>query len=472
MPGDTRTDYYLPRMDWAGNSQELVIQRANRRQNAVDVMLADAATGQVRTLLTEQDGAWVDIHDDAGEWIESGSACTWISERDGWRHLWVVSRDGNNWRRVTSGDFDVVRVLRIDEKAGRVYFLASLENPTQLYLYSAALNGSSPPERLTPADQPGWHDYTVSPDGSFADHSYSRFGQPRRVDIVSLPDHKVVQTLAANDAQRAAVAKLSQSPVEFLRLDIGGGVQLDGWLLKPADFDPARKYPLVFFVYGEPAQQIARDRFDGLLFLYHLLLAQQGYLVACVDNRGTPCPRGRDWRRAAYRKIGTLASADQAAAARELLKRPYIDASRIGVWGSSGGGSLTLSLLFRYPDLYRTGMAIASVPDMRLYDTIYQERYMGLPQENAEDYKQGSPITHAEGLKGNLLLVHGSGDDNVHAQGMEKLVDRLIELNKPFTMMSYPNRTHDLSEGKNTTRHLYELLTRYLNENLPPGPRP
>lgn len=473
VPGDTRTDFYIPRMEWAGNSNELVIQRVNRLQNAIDVMLADATTGTVRTVLTERDGAWVDVHDDAVEWVEKGAAFTWVSERDGWRHLYLSSRDGKNVRRVTSGDFDVVRVLHIGEKAGHVYFLASPDNPTQHYLYRTSLNGSGTPTRLTPADQPGWHEYDVSPDGAFAVHTYSSFGTPPRAEVISLPDHKVVRTLAANDKLREAVAKLTRSPVEFFRADVGGGVKLDGWLIKPAAFDPAKKYPLVFHVYGEPAGQSVVDRWGGRNYLWHLMLTQQGYAVACVDNRGTPCPRGRDWRRAAYRKVGTLASEDQAAAARDILKqRAYLDASRVGVWGASGGGSMTLNLLFRSPELYKTGMALCPVPDMRLYDTIYQERYMGLPQDNSEDYKHGSPITHAAGLKGNLLIVHGTGDDNVHYQGTELLANKLIELNKPFALMPYPNRTHSISEGKNTQRHLYALLTRYLNDNLPAGPKP
>jgi dipeptidyl-peptidase-4 len=472
VPGDTRTDFYIPRMAWAGNPRELVIERVNRLQNAVDVLLADITTGKTRTVLTERDGAWVDIHDDALTWVDKGSSFTWISERDGWRHLYLVSRDGNTLRRVMSGDFDMIHVLHVDEKAGRVYFLASPENPTQQYLYSAPLNGSGAPARLSPADQPGWHDYAVSPDGAFAVHTHSTFGKPPRTEIVSLPDHKVIRTLAANDKLREIAGKLAQTPVEFFRADVSGGVQLDGWLMKPAGFDPAKKYPLLFYVYGEPAGQSVRDSWGGRQYLWHLMLTQQDYAVACVDNRGTPCPRGREWRKPVYRRIGTLASEDQAAAARALLKRPYLDATRVGVWGWSGGGSMTLNLLFRYPDLYRTGMAVASVPDIHLYDTIYQERYMGLPQDNAEDYQRSSPITHAAGLKGNLLLVHGSGDDNVHAQGMEKLTNRLIELNKPFTLMVYPNRSHAISEGKNTTRHLYGLLTRYLHENLPAGPKP
>ena len=467
IPGDTRTDYYIPRVEWTENPMELAIQRINRLQNTVDVMLADAGTGKVRTAFTDRDGTWLDIHDDALAWVEKGAAFTWISERDGWRHLYLISRDGNAIRRVTRGEYDVIRVLHLDEKSGYVYFLASPENPTQQYLYRSALRGGDSPERLSPANQPGWHDYQFSAEGEQAVHTYSTFGSPPRVELVALPDHKVIRTLATNDKLREAIGKLDKTPVEFIRPDIGGGVKLDGWLIKPANFDPSKKYPLVFHVYGEPASQSVTDHWGGSQYLWHLMLTQQGYAVACVDNRGTPCPRGRDWRRAAFRRVGTLASDDQAAAARDLLNRPYLDPSRVGVWGWSGGGSMTLNLLFRYPELYRTGMAVAPVPDMRLYDTIYQERYMGLPHENGEDYKQGSPITHAAGLKGNLLIVHGTGDDNVHVQGTERLMDKLIELNKPFTLMTYPNRSHSINEGKNTTRHLYGLLTRYLNENLP-----
>ncbi len=290
VPGDTRTDFYIPRVEWAGNARELAIQRVNRLQNAVDVLLADAATGKVRKVLTERDGAWVDFRDDAVAWVEKEQAFTWISERDGWRHLYLVSRDGVALRRVTSGEFDVIRVLRVDEKAGYVYFLASPENPTHQSLYRAALTGSGTPERLSPADQPGWHDYNISPDSPVAVHTFSSFAKPPRVELVSLPEHKVVRTLSTNDKLREKVGKLAQLPVEFFRVDIDGGVKLDGWLMKPAGFDPARKYPLLFYVYGEPAGQTVTDRWTGNRFLWHLMLTQQGYVVACVDNRGTAMP--------------------------------------------------------------------------------------------------------------------------------------------------------------------------------------
>ncbi|MEQ1826817.1 MAG: S9 family peptidase [Pirellula sp.] len=469
VPGDTRTEFYIPRMEWAGNSHELVIQRANRIQNAVDVIMVDTTAGTVRLVIIEQEKTWVDIQDDSMEWTDNGNAFTWISERDGWRQLYLVSRDGNKTQRAIQGDFDVIQMLHIDDKTKRIYFLASPENATQQYLYSVLLGESNAPVRVSPIDQPGNHEYALSPDGAFAVHTYSTFGQPPRFEIVSLPEHKVLHTLASNENLSKAVAKLKKTSTEFIRVDIGDDVQLDGWLMKPAEFDENKKYPIVFHVYGEPASQSVRDRWGGNNYLWHTMLAQQGYVLACVDNRGTPCPRGRQWRKAAYRRVGTLASEDQSAAARELLKRPYLDANRVGVWGWSGGGSMTLNLLFRYPDLYHTGMSVASVPDMRLYDTIYQERYMGLPQDNAEDYRHGSPITHAAGLKGNLLIVHGTGDDNCHSQGMEKLTNRLIELNKPFTQMFYPNRSHSINEGKNTSLHLYGLMTRFLNDKLPPN---
>jgi dipeptidyl-peptidase 4 len=469
IPGDTRTDFYLPRMSWTDNTNELVIQRINRLQNAVNVMLADASTGATRTVMTERDGAWVDIHDDAMTWLEDGKSFVWISERDGWRQPYKVSRDGSSQTRMLNVDFDVMQMLHVDEAAGLFYFLASPDNPTQQYLYIAPLDGSAAPRRLSPLDQAGTHEYSISPVGKFAVHTYSTFETPARTEIISLPEHKVVQTLSTNESLAKTIAALSKTPAEFFRVEVGNGVELDGWLLKPAGFDEGKKYPLIVHVYGEPASQSVKDRWSGQNYLWHLMMAQQGYAVACIDNRGTPCPRGREWRKAAYRRVGTLASEDQAAATRELLKRPYLDASRVGAWGWSGGGSMTLNLLFRYPELFQTGVAIASVPDMRLYDTIYQERYMGLPQQNAEDYRQGSPITHAAGLRGNLLIVHGSGDDNCHAQGMERLTNRLIELNKPFTQMSYPNRSHSINEGVNTSLHLYGLMTRYFKDHLPPG---
>lgn len=469
IPGDPR-NHYIARMDWADNADELIVQQLNRLQNTNLVMLAEAKTGVARTILTERDDAWVEVSSEL-RWLDDGKKFTWLSERDGWQHLYSAPREGGKAKRLTSGEFDVVDVVGLDEAHDWVYYIASPESPLQRYLYRVGLDGHGR-TRITPSDQPGTHSYQVSPDGAWAMHTYTKAGTPRRIDLVSLPEHKSMRMLSENREQRAAVEALSQQPIEFFRIDVGEGVTLDAYCIKPPAFDPTKKYPLLFHVYGEPWGQTVADRWGGNNHLWHLMLAQKGYLVMSVDNQGTKSPRGRDWRKIIYRQIGILASREQAAAARAILaERPYVDPTRIGIWGWSGGGSMTLNMLFRHPELYSMGMSVAPVPNQRYYDTIYQERYMGLPGDNTEGYRLGSPITHTAGLRGKLLLMHGTGDDNVHYQGAEALINEMIALNKPFTMMAYPNRSHSISEGENTTRHVYSLLTRYLQENLPAGAR-
>jgi dipeptidyl-peptidase-4 len=468
VPGDPR-DFYIARMDWAGSSEELIFQRLNRLQNTLDVRHSDARNGRSRSILVDKDEAWVDIGDDL-QMVEGGRAFTWTTEREGWRHIYVYPREGGKPRLLTPEPYDVVDVVHVS--GTDVDFLASPENPAQRYLYRVPLDGSANPSRLTPTDQPGTHGYQVSPDGKWAIHTYSTFNNPPTIDLVSLPDHKVARTFVDNAATRAKLAALKGTAGEFFRVDIGDGVLLDGWVIKPPGFDPSKKYPLLIHIYGEPAGQTVLDRWGGRNYLWHRLLAQHGYIVASVDNRGTPAPRGREWRKCIYRQIGILASRDQAAALRALEEKwPFVDRGRVGIWGWSGGGSMSLNMIFRYPELYQTAVAIAFISDQRLYDTIYQERYMGLPADNPGGYRDGSPISHAEGLRGNLLMIHGTGDDNCHYQNCERLVDRLIALNKPFSMLAYPNRSHSISEGANTSRHLYESMTRFLERNLQPGPK-
>ena len=469
IEGDPRNNY-IARMEWSGNSREIVVQHLNRLQNTLAVMLGDAANGQVRTVLTERDSAWVDVVDDL-RWLDTGQRFTWVSERSGWRHVYVVSRDGRTVRPVTSGNFDVERVLQIDEKGGWVYYIASPDNATQRYLYRSRLNGNGRPERLTPAGQAGTHQYNLAPGARWAMHTWSSFTRPPSAELIQLPQHRTTTVLTTNDSLVARVGRLSRGETRFFRVSAGPGVELDGWVMFPPGMDSTKKYPLLFHVYGEPAGTTVNDAWGYDDYLWHLMLTQQGYIVASVDNRGTPSLRGRDWRKVVYRKIGVIASIDQAGAARTMMRWPMVDSSRIGVWGWSGGGSMTLNMMFRYPDIYSTGMSVAPVPDQHLYDTIYQERYMGLPQDNEADYVEGSPVTYADRLKGNLLVIHGTGDDNVHYQGTERLVNALVKANKPFTMMAYPNRTHGIFEGEGTTIHLRNLLTRYLNQNMPAGPR-
>jgi dipeptidyl-peptidase 4 len=433
----------------------------------------------VRPILVERDSAWIDIYDDHSgrgtgpslHWLEDGSAFVYLSERDGWRHAYLVARDGS-MRLVTKGAFDVMRAAYIDTRAGWLYYYASPTNATQLALWRARLDGTGEPQRLTPAAAGGTHRYDIAPNGRWAVHSYSSWSVPPVTEVVRLPSHETARVLAGNEQLVQRLATLRRGPSEFLQVDVGDGVMLDAYMMRPADFDPSKKYPVLFHVYGEPASQTVADRFGGADWLFHTMLTQRGYIVCSVDNRGTPGPRGRAWRKSILNQLGALRVRDQSAAVRSIARRfPFVDTARVGVWGWSGGGTSTLLLMFRAPELYKVGMSVAPVPNAYNYDTIYEERYVGLPSTDSAAYHDASPINFVGGLRGDLLVVHGSGDDNVHYQGTEQLVNALVAANKPFQMMTYPNRTHGISEGRGTRVHLYNLLTRFLTEHLPAGPR-
>jgi dipeptidyl-peptidase-4 len=466
-PGDPR-NIYLARMEWAANSDQLVIQHLNRLQNTMTVLLADAKSGQSAPMFVDSDSAWVDVVDDWA-WLDGGKRLLWFSDQDGWRHAYSISRDGKDRKLITTGAYDIADIVSVDTTGGWLYFSASPDNPTQRYLYRARLDGSAAAERLSPAGQAGTHSYNIAPGARYAVHSFSSFTTPPVTELVRLPTGAVIRTLADNTELKRRFALLKQGGSKFFRVDAGNGVTMDGVVMYPANFDSTKKYPVLFSVYGEPAGQTATDSWYAK-DAWHLMLTQMGYAVITMDNRGTPSPRGRAWRKSIYRKIGVYASEDQAGAARAIGRWSWVDSTRFGVWGWSGGGSMTLNLMFRAPDVYKVGMAVAPVPDVHLYDTIYQERYMGLPQDNEADYQASSPLTYADKLRGDLLVVHGSGDDNVHYQGTERLVNALVAANKPFQMMVYPNRSHGIFEGEGTTLHLFSLLTRYLSEHLPAGP--
>lgn len=457
-------DFYIPRMGWA-DAGHLLLQHMNRLQNKNEFLLADSSSGAARAVFVDEDSAWVDVNNDVS-WINHGREFLVLSERDGWRHLYRVARDSGRLQLVTRGNFDVVTVERVTPDEKWVYFTVSPDNATQRYLYRAALDGSAAPERLTP-NQPGTHSYTIAPNGEYAFHNFSSFDHPPTSDVVHLPDHRVLRTTADNSALAERVKPLSGGPAEFLKLDAGGGLQVDAWLMKPPDFDPSKKYALIVNVYSEPAGQTTADRWPSM---FDRSLTAAGYLVASFDNQGTPAPRGRKWRKIVYGNIGPLSSQEQATALQSLERtHAYVDPKRVGVWGWSGGGTETLNLMFRYPDVYSAGVSVASVPDQRLYDSIYQERYLGLPQDNAKAYEQSSAINFASGLRGDLLVMHGSGDDNVHFQGFELLVNKLISLGKRFDMRVYPGRTHGIFEGKGTSADVYANILAYFETHLPPA---
>ncbi|AQX03113.1 S9 family peptidase [Elizabethkingia anophelis] len=472
IDGD-EVQHYIPRMEWVLDSKSVILQQLNRKQNQSKIIVADANSGVSKTIHTETDPAWIDIksrwndNDPSGwDWINNGKEFLWLSEKDGWRHIYKIDMNGKE-TLITKDAFDVIKPEFFDVSNKLIYFSASPTNATQEYLYKVSMNGGKA-ERITPEAYSGSNKYTISPNGKLAIFNNSSVNARSAGAIISLPEHK--ELVAAKRISKADPAK---SKTEFFQITTQEGVTLDGWVVKPKNFDPNKKYPIVFMVYGEPGSQTVTDNFyTGWNGLYVGDMAADGYIYVSLENRGTPAPKGREWRKSVYRKIGQLNIRDQAMGAKALFaKWPYIDTSRVAVWGWSGGGSSTLNLLGQYPEIYQTGIAIAPVANQLFYDNIYQERYMGLPQENREDFVKGSPLAYAKNLKGNLLLVHGTGDDNVHYQNTEVYINELVKYNKQFQLMSYPNRTHSISEGEGTSLHLATMFTKYLKEHCPPGGR-
>ncbi len=471
LPGNPR-NRYIPRMDWAGNSEQIAIQQMNRKQDRNWLYLTDIKTGNSYLTLTEEEETFIEGVEDI-RWVNNAKSFLWVSERDGWRHLYRVSRDGKNMVNLTPGEYDLINIELVDDKNNQVYFIASPDNVAQRYLYRAEINfipgenKLSSVTRITPVESSGTNQYQISPDGQWAIHSHSSFHQPTNKSLISLADHKAQHQMLNNNELKQKITHFDQTPTEFFQVKARDGLLLDGYMMKPNDFDASKKYPVIFFVYGWPYGQTVKDVWQGEKFFWHKLMTEKGFIIISIDNRGTGAPKGSEWRKSIYGGVGIISSQDQFDALQVISEKwSYIDNSRVGVWGHSGGGSMTLDLLFRYPDSYHVGVSIAPVTDQKLYDTIYQERYSGLLEDHAEGYKQGSAITHAHNLKGKLLLVHGTGDDNVHYQHSEMLINELVKHNKPFDFMSYPNRSHSVTEGEGTSLHLRSMMANYFVEHL------
>ena len=475
IPGDPKQNY-LPRLQWLAD-HEMLIQQLNRHQNQLTLWKYNFLNRELGQFYQETDEAWVDIlnMDASMPWEmldlpHDGKAVYRLTEKDGWRHLYKLPLDGSDEILLTPGEFDVARNYGYHFDKGYAYVLASPDNPMQRYLYQVDLNMPSQVKRLTPQEYSGFNTYSMSSTGEYAIHTNSSANRPTNIHLIRLPDHEIITTLVTNEDYLEELQNTPQPKQEFFSVTTDDGITMEGRMYKPHDFDTNKQYPVIFYVYGEPAGQTAVDRWNGNQWITYL--TQQGYIYITMDNRGSPSLKGREWRKSIYRNIGRINIQDQAMAARKVIQWPYIDKDRVSVWGWSGGGATTLNLLFQYPEIYQTGVAVAAVTNQLYYDNIYQERFMGLPAENMEDFIAGSPVTHAKNLEGNLLYIHGTHDDNVHYQNAEALINVLIEHDKQFEMMSYPGRSHGIWEGKNTTNHLYRKMTNFIKKHCSPGGMP
>lgn len=462
--------HYIPRMEWSANN-ELVVQRLDRKQQESKLIYCNANDGNSRTFWAEGEDTWVDLNREepvGWDWVNKGQDFLWVSEKDGWRHIYKISRDGKTISLLTKGDYDIQSITSIDETNNFVYFMASPDNATQLYLYRVRINNpKDKPELVSATPENGTHSYDISPTAKFAYHEFSNHNTPPVSEWVSLPDNKPVD--ASNSI--AKNLKINKAvDIEFIHVKTEDNISLDAWINKPKNFDATKKYPVVFYVYGEPGSSTTQDIYGRQNnFLYNSDMRADGYIQVALDNRGTPVLKGAAWRKSIYKKNGTINIRDMAMGAKKILEFPYMDKSRVAVWGWSGGGSSTLHLLFQYPDIFQTGISIAPVTNLLFYDNIYTERYMGLPSENMENYIKGSAVNYAKNLNGNLLLMHGTGDDNVQYDNAELLINELIKYNKKFSFMPYPNRSHSINEGAGTRKHLSLMYSDFLRANCAPG---
>jgi dipeptidyl-peptidase 4 len=469
IDGDPQ-QHYITRMEWSG-TDEIVLQQLNRKQQNSKLMYCKPSTNTTAVFWEEQDNAWVDLNTDnpvGWPWVNNKKDFIWVSEKDGWRHIYKISKDGKTTTLLTTGDYDIGEIKAIDELNDLIYFTASPNSATELYLYSASINKKSTKATLvTGATLKGTHDYDISPNGKIATHDFSNYNTYPVSEWITLPNNKSIDP----KKQLEKNIKIdSAKNIEYVQVTTEDNMVLDAWINKPKNFDPAKKYPVVFYVYGEPASATVGNRYGAHNnFLYKGNIGADGYIQVAVDNRGTPSLKGAKWRKAIYRSIGNINIKDMAQGAKKILEKGYMDKDRVAVWGWSGGGSSTLNLMFNYPEIFKTGISIAAVANQLNYDNIYQERYMGLPQENRDDFVKGSPINNVKGLQGKLLYIHGTGDDNVHYDNAEMLLNELIKYNKQFEFMAYPNRTHSISEGAGTFLHLSTLYTNFLKKNCEPG---
>ena len=457
MDTGTETDIYIPRVNWLPDSKHLAIQRLNREQTVLDLLLADVASGKSSTLLSEKDPYWVNVSDDL-RFFKDGKRFLWSSERTGYRHLYLYSLDGKQLVQLTKGDWEASHVDAIDEAKSVVYFTATEKSPVERHLYRVGLDGGGF-ARITKED--GMHSINLSPTANLFVDTFSNSSTPPRQDLYRIDGTKAA---TLNDNKVEELAQYHLSPVEFTTVKSRDGVLLNCFLIKPPHFDPAKKYPVIVYTYGGPHAQVVLNAWEGPTQLWHEMMAQKGYIIFALDNRGS-AGRGHVFEESIHHRFGVQELSDQRDGVAWLQQQPWVDSQRIGIWGWSYGGHMTLHAMFEAADLFKVGFAGGPVTDWHYYDSIYTERYMGLPQNNPAGYKECSPLDHAANLKGKLLIAHGTGDDNVHYSNTLALINDLIRDGKYVEVIAAPGRGHGASDPP-ARKIIFTRVTQFFLDNL------
>ncbi|MCX6245407.1 MAG: S9 family peptidase [Bacteroidetes bacterium] len=455
----TESDIYIPRVKWTEDPGVLSFYRMNRHQNKLELLLADALTGKSNTIYTEENKYYIEVNDHL-RFLKKNGGFILTSEKDGYRHIYLYSIKGELIRQLTKGPWEVADVLGIDEKKGKVYFTSSETSPLERNLYYIGIDGKNK-MRITPKD--GTNVPQFSSTFSWFVNRWSNINTPSRT-TVNRSDGSEARLIQDNAKLKETLTQYGFAKTEFFTFKTADSIELNGWMLKPADFDPLKKYPVLFTIYGGPGSQTVLNTW-GMVSAWNQLFAQNGIIVVSVDNRGT-CARGEEFKKCTYLQLGKYETLDQIEAAKYLGSLPYVDKNRIGMWGWSFGGYMTLSCMSIGADYFKTGVAVAPVTNWKYYDNIYTERFMRTPKEDSAGYASNSPINHVSELKGKLLLVHGTVDDNVHTQNTWDYITALVGANKQFEMQFYPNSNHGIYSGKNTTFHLYTRMTEFILKNL------
>ncbi len=453
----TNDDIYIPRIYWTNSSNKLAMLRLNRMQNHLEMLLADATTGNSKTIITDSDPDWVDIQDDI-QFLKNKDEMIWTSEKSGFRHIYLYDYSGKLIHQLTSGNWEVSAVAGVSEETEYVYFYGTKDSPLQQNIYRVKLDGTGF-QRVS--DKPGWHDADFSPDLKYYIDFFSDVKTPTQT-ILRNADGSLIRVLEKD--QINALEDYHMTYPEFLTVTTSDGVKLNAYMIKPYNFDPHKKYPVIVYGYGGPGSQMVVDRWGGSGTLFHQYMTEQGFIVFCLDNRGTG-GRGKAFKNLAFHDLGKWSVHDQIQGAKYLASLPYVDAKRMGFWGWSGGGYLTLMMMTKGAGTFKAGVAVAPVSDFKFYDTIWTERYMGTPADNAKGFISASVLTYADKLKDKLLIIHGTTDDNVHFENTLAIADKFQQDLKQFDIMVYPNRNHRISGG-NTQLHLFTKISDYFKANL------